>query len=92
MVFFIADHVSVAQLDVTRGVVICLVGGTDGDLPVAIFVGGKALENNKAGDLVREVAKVLGGGGGGRPNMANGRGRFLDKFPEAIFTLKGLIK
>ena len=72
--------------------ILFLVGGHDGDLPISIFVGGKALENNKAGDLVREVAKVLGGGGGGRPNMANGKGRLLAKLPEAISTLKGLIK
>ncbi len=72
--------------------VILLVGGQDGELPIAIFAGGKALENNKAGDLVREVAKVLGGGGGGRPNMANGRGRLLSKLPEAFETFKGLIK
>ena len=72
--------------------ILCLVGGKDGDLPVSIFVGGKALKNNKAGDLVREVAKVLGGGGGGRPNMANGKGRILSKLPEAFETLKGLIK
>ena len=72
--------------------VIMLVGGQDGELPVVIFVGGKALENNKAGDLVREVAKVLGGGGGGRPNMANGKGRLLAKLPEAFETFKGLIK
>ena len=49
-------------------------------------------ENNKAGDLVREVAKVLGGGGGGRPNMANGKGRLLAKLPEAFDALKGLVK
>ena len=72
--------------------ILCLVGGKDGDLPVSIFVGGKALENNKAGDLVREVAKVLGGGGGGRPNMANGKGRLLSKLPEAFETLKGMVK
>ena len=72
--------------------VIMLVGGNEGDLPVVIFVGGKALEQNKAGDMVREVAKVLGGGGGGRPNMANGKGRMLNKLPEAIEVFKGLIK
>ena len=72
--------------------ILFLVGGKDGELPLSIFVGGKALENNKAGDLIREVAKVLGGGGGGLPNMANGRGRLLAKLPEAIEVLKGLIK
>ena len=69
-----------------------LIGGKDGELPVAIFVGGKALENNKAGDLVKEVTKVLGGGGGGRPNMANGKGRLLNKVDEAKAKFKELLK
>ena len=69
-----------------------LVGGKEGELPIAIFVGGKALENNKAGDLVKEVAKVLGGGGGGRPNMANGKGRNLNKLDEAFECFKQLLK
>ena len=69
-----------------------LVGGKDGELPISIFVGGKALESNKAGDMVREIAKVLGGGGGGRPNMANGKGRNFSKLDEAFETFKGLIK
>ena len=69
-----------------------LVGGKEGELPIAIFVGGKALDNNKAGDLVKEVAKTLGGGGGGRPNMANGKGRNLNKLDEAFECFKQLLK
>ena len=69
-----------------------LVGGHDGELPIAIFIGGKALENNKAGDLVKEVAKVLGGGGGGRPNMANGKGRLLANLNDAFNKFKELLK
>ena len=69
-----------------------LVGGKDGELPIAIFLGGKVLDSNKAGDLVREVAKVLGGGGGGRPNMANGKGRIYAKLDEAFETFKQLLK
>lgn len=69
-----------------------LVGGKDGELPIAIFVGGKALENNKAGDLVKEVARILGGGGGGRPNMANGKGRSYAKLEEAFEKFVSLIK
>lgn len=69
-----------------------LVGGKDGELPIAIFVGGKALDNNKAGDLVREIARILGGGGGGRPNMANGKGRLLSKLEEATAKFKELLK
>ena len=69
-----------------------LVGGKEGELPIAIFVGGKALDNNKAGDLVREVTKILGGGGGGRPNMANGKGRNFTKLDEAFETFKNLLR
>jgi len=38
----------------------------------------------KAGDIVREVAKMVGGGGGGRPNLAQAGGRDASKLPEAL--------
>ncbi|MCH8979009.1 MAG: hypothetical protein IH945_07170, partial [Armatimonadetes bacterium] len=37
-----------------------------------------------AGDLIREVAKVAGGGGGGRPDFATAGGRDASKVEEAI--------
>jgi len=37
-----------------------------------------------AGDLIREVAKVAGGGGGGRPDFATAGGRDATKVEEAI--------
>ncbi len=38
----------------------------------------------KAGDWVREVAKVTGGGGGGRPDMAQAGGKNPARLPEAL--------
>ncbi len=38
----------------------------------------------KAGDWVREVAKIVGGGGGGRPDMAQAGGKDPAKIDEAI--------
>jgi alanyl-tRNA synthetase len=46
----------------------------------------KALINKglKAGDWVREAAKVCGGGGGGRPDTAQAGGKDPDKIPVAM--------
>ncbi len=37
-----------------------------------------------AGNLVREIAQIVGGRGGGRPNMAQAGGRDPGKLPEAL--------
>ncbi len=37
-----------------------------------------------AGDVVRTVAQICGGGGGGRPDMAQAGGKKPDKLPEAL--------
>ncbi len=39
---------------------------------------------HKAGDLIRDVAKVVGGGGGGRPDFAQAGGRDPAKIEEAL--------
>jgi alanyl-tRNA synthetase len=50
----------------------------------------------KAGDWVREAAKVAGGGGGGRPNMAQAGGKDPAKLDEALAAAKayavGIVK
>ncbi|NKQ35048.1 MAG: alanine--tRNA ligase [Chloroflexi bacterium] len=46
----------------------------------------------KAGDIVREVAKVVGGGGGGRPDMAQAGGKDASKLPEALAIVPGLVE
>ncbi len=38
----------------------------------------------KAGDLIGPVAKIVGGGGGGRPQLAQAGGKDPSKLPEAI--------
>ncbi len=38
----------------------------------------------KAGDLVKEVARIVGGGGGGPPTMAQAGGKDPSKLPEAL--------
>ena len=38
----------------------------------------------KAGDWIRETAKVAGGGGGGKPQMAQAGGKDPSKLPDAL--------
>ncbi|HHD78890.1 MAG TPA: alanine--tRNA ligase, partial [Epsilonproteobacteria bacterium] len=40
--------------------------------------------NIKAGNWIKEIAPVLGGGGGGRPDFAQAGGKDASKIPEAI--------
>ncbi|MBC7812517.1 MAG: alanine--tRNA ligase, partial [Burkholderiales bacterium] len=44
-----------------------------------------------AGNLVKQIAAVVGGGGGGRPTMAQAGGKDADKLPEAMTTAYDLI-
>ncbi|WP_041230139.1 alanine--tRNA ligase [Deferribacteres bacterium DY0037] len=46
----------------------------------------------KAGDIVREVAKITGGGGGGRPDMAQAGGKHPEKLDEAIANVEKIVE
>jgi alanyl-tRNA synthetase len=46
----------------------------------------------KAGDIVREVAKITGGGGGGRPEMAQAGGRDAAKLEEAVNAVRQIVQ
>ena len=42
----------------------------------------------KAGNLVRTASKILGGGGGGKPDFAQGGGTDASKIDEALEAVK----
>ena len=72
--------------------VIVLIGGKDGNLPIVSHVSSLAQkEGIRAGDLVKAVSAILGGSGGGRPEMASGGGRDVSKIDEALAKVKELI-
>jgi alanyl-tRNA synthetase len=45
-----------------------------------------------AGNLVREVAKLVGGGGGGRPDFATAGGKDVEKVGEALRASEGILR
>ncbi|MBK8976997.1 MAG: alanine--tRNA ligase [Planctomycetes bacterium] len=57
--------------------------GDDGVI-VAAAVSKAVAGRLRAGDLVKELAGLLGGGGGGRPELAQGKGRDASRLPEAV--------
>ncbi|MEJ2051552.1 MAG: DHHA1 domain-containing protein [Calditrichota bacterium] len=42
----------------------------------------------KAGSIVREIGKALGGGGGGRPHQATAGGRDAGKLDEVLENIR----
>lgn len=46
----------------------------------------------RAGDIVRDVGVVVGGGGGGRPNLAQAGGRDPSKLPQALAKVPKLVR
>lgn len=62
-----------------------LLGGVAGDkAQLAMMVSKAATDRLKAGDVIRAVAKIVGGSGGGRPDMAQAGGTEVAKLDEAI--------
>jgi alanyl-tRNA synthetase len=45
----------------------------------------------KAGDLVREMAQIVGGGGGGRPDLAQAGGKDVTKIKDALAAVRSQI-
>ncbi len=46
----------------------------------------------KAGEIVKRVAQVAGGNGGGKPDMAMAGGKNVEKTDEAIIAVQGIVK
>lgn len=45
-----------------------------------------------AGNIIKTIAKTVGGGGGGRPNMAQAGGKLPDKIDEALVQAKEVVE
>jgi len=59
-----------------------------GEINYLIFVGQDLVKKYPANKLIKEISKILGGGGGGKPYMAEGGGGDPKRIPDAINYLK----
>lgn len=64
-----------------------------GDRPLTVIATNEAARERglKAGDLVRAAAKTLGGGGGGKPDVAQGGGQNADAVGDAVAAVQRLV-
>jgi len=74
-------------------VVVVLAAVVDGSpILVAMVTPDLVAKGLHAGDMARDTAKVLGGGGGGRPDMAQAGGRDASKLEEALKGVPDLVR
>lgn len=73
-----------------KPVVVALAGVSEDDKPMVAVATNEAARKAgiKAGDLVRGASKMLGGGGGGKPDFAQGGGQDASKIDEALAALE----
>jgi alanyl-tRNA synthetase len=64
--------------------VVVLGSAADGKASLCVAVSKDLTGTIRAGDIVKRLAPIVGGGGGGRPDMAQAGGKQPDKVPDAI--------
>lgn len=72
-----------------------VLGAAEGDNKVTLIAGvtdDLVKRGVKAGDVIKEIAPIVGGGGGGRPQMAQAGGKKPAKLEEALTKAAQIIK
>jgi alanyl-tRNA synthetase len=78
---------------VPTGGVVVLGMVADGGKPQLLAAVTKDLTDQvHAGNLIKEIAQIIGGGGGGRPNMAQAGGKDADKLGDALVRAKEIVE
>jgi alanyl-tRNA synthetase len=76
------------QLRDKLGEAVVLVGAVSEGKAMLVLAVSKGLTGRyRAGDLIKGVAQMVGGSGGGRPDMAQAGGTLVDKLDEALESL-----
>jgi alanyl-tRNA synthetase len=79
--------------DSLDGPSVVVLGAADGDSVKLVTVVSQDIAGKRvhAGKVIRTVAKLVGGGGGGRPDMAQAGGRDASKLPDALEQVFALV-
>jgi alanyl-tRNA synthetase len=75
---------------VKSGVVV-IASDNDGKVQIVVAVTPDLAGRVKAGQIVKEIAPIVGGGGGGRPDFAEAGGRMPEKIDEMLAASAGVV-
>ncbi|NDG69827.1 MAG: alanine--tRNA ligase [Proteobacteria bacterium] len=68
-----------------------LAGSANNAVSLAASVSPAFTAKIQAGKIIQTIAPIVGGKGGGKPDMARGGGKDIAKIPEALATAKGML-
>jgi alanyl-tRNA synthetase len=76
---------------IASGVVV-LASATEGKVQIVVSVTPDLTGRVKAGQIVKEIAPIVGGGGGGRPDFAEAGGKQPEKIDEMLGAAEGALR
>ncbi len=72
---------------------VAVLGGVfNGKVSLLVIVSKELTKQLHAGEIIKKVAVLVGGSGGGRPDMAQAGGSMTDKLPEALQATYGIVE
>jgi len=71
--------------------VVVLASQSDGKVQIVVAVTPDLTSRVKAGQVVKEIAPIVGGGGGGRPDFAEAGGKLPEKIDEMLAATENVI-
>lgn len=83
----LADHL---KAKIKSGIIV-LGSRTDKKALLVVVVTKEHLDRYHAGNIIKQVAALVGGGGGGRPDMAQAGGSQPEKLPEALAAVYDIV-
>jgi alanyl-tRNA synthetase len=72
--------------------VVVLASSTDGKVQIVVAVTPDLTARIKAGQIVKEIAPIVGGGGGGRPEFAEAGGRMPEQIGQMLEAAAGVVE
>jgi alanyl-tRNA synthetase len=79
------------KTSIKTGVVV-LASANDGKVQVVVAVTPDLTARVKAGQVVKEIAPIVGGGGGGRPDFAEAGGKQPERIDEMLDAAEGVLR